>query len=54
MTISTFTATSGQTVFSVSRDAAYIVGQCFVFNQGLLCQTSEYTDASGSVTLEQG
>lgn len=54
MTISTFTATSGQTVFSVSRDAAYIVGQCFVFNQGLLCQTSEYTDASGSVTFGTG
>ena len=54
MTISTFTATSAQTVFSVSRDAAYIVGQCFVFNQGLLCQTSEYTDASGSVTFGTG
>ena len=54
MTISTFTATSGQTVFSVSRNAAYIVGQCFVFNQGTLCQTSEYTDAAGGVTFGTG
>jgi hypothetical protein len=54
MTISTFTATSGQTVFSVSRNVAYIVGQCFVFNQGTLCQTSEYTDAAGGVTFGTG
>jgi hypothetical protein len=54
MTISTFTATSGQTVFPVSRNAAYIVGQCFVFNQGTLCQTSEYTDAAGGVTFGTG
>ena len=54
MTVSTFTATSGQTVFSVSRNAAYIVGQCFVFNQGTLCQTSEYTDAAGGVTFGTG
>ena len=54
MTISTFTATSGQTFFPVSRDVAYIVGQCFVFNQGTLCQTSEYTDAAGGVTFGTG
>lgn len=54
MTISTFTATSEQTVFSVSRDASYIVNQCFVFNQGTLCQTSEYTDAAGAVTFGTG
>ena len=54
MTISTFTATSGQTLFSVSRDASYLVGQCFVFNQGTLCQTSEYTDAAGGVTFGTG
>ena len=54
MTVSTFTATSGQTIFSVSRDASYIVGQCFVFNQGTLCETSEYTDAAGSVTFGTG
>ncbi len=54
MTISTFTATSGQTFFAVSRDAAYIVGQCLVFNQGTLSQTSEYTDAAGGVTFGTG
>ena len=54
MTISTFTATSGQTLFSVSRNAAYLVGQCFVFNQGTLCQTSEYIDAAGGVTFGTG
>jgi hypothetical protein len=54
MTISTFTATSGQTFFPVSRNAAYLVGQCFVFNQGTLCQTSEYTDAAGGVTFGTG
>jgi hypothetical protein len=54
MTISTFTATSGQTFFAVSRNAAYLVGQCFVFNQGTLCQTSEYTDAAGGVTFATG
>ena len=54
MTISTFTATSSQTFFAVSRNAAYIVGQSFVFNQGTLCQTSEYTDAAGGVTFGTG
>ena len=54
MTISTFTATSSQTFFAVSRNAAYLVGQCFVFNQGTLCQTSEYTDAAGGVTFGTG
>jgi hypothetical protein len=54
MTVSPFAATSGQTFFAVSRDAAYIVGQCFVFNQGTLCQTSEYTDAAGGVTFGTG
>jgi hypothetical protein len=54
MTISTFTATSDQTFFAVTRNAAYLVGQCFVFNQGTLCQTSEYTDAAGGVTFGTG
>jgi hypothetical protein len=54
MTISTFTATSGQTFFAVTRNAAYIPGECLVFNQGTLCQTSEYTDAAGGVTFGTG
>lgn len=54
MTIDNFTATSGQTVFSVTRDATYITGQCWVFKNGCLLNTSEYTDASSSVTLGSG
>ena len=50
----TFTATSGQTVFTVTRASGYIVGQCLVFQNGLLLDASEYTDASGSVTLGTG
>ena len=43
-----FTATSGQTVFNVTRSSGYISGQCLVFENGLLLNTSEYTDSSGS------
>lgn len=52
-----FTATSGQTVFSVTRAAGYISGQCLVLQNGLLLDTSEYTDTGGStgtVTLSVG
>ena len=52
-----FTATSGQTVFSVTRASDYISGQCLVFQNGLLLDTSEYTDTGGStgtVTLITG
>jgi hypothetical protein len=49
-----YTASSGQTVFSVTRGSGYIVGQCLVFENGLLLDTSEYTDASGSVTVSHG
>jgi len=49
-----FTATSGQTVFSVTRGTGYITGQCFVFQNGCLLNPSEYTDASGSVTFGSG
>ena len=43
-----FTATSGQTVFTVTRSSGYISGQCLVLQNGLLLDTSEYTDTSGS------
>lgn len=52
-----FTATSGQTVFSVTRASTYISGQCWVFSNGLLYDTSQYTDTGGStgtVTLGTG
>jgi hypothetical protein len=48
MTIEVFTATSGQTVFSVTRASDYISGQCLVFVNGTLADTSEYTDTGGS------
>ena len=43
-----FTATAGQTVFTVTRSAGYISGQCLVLQNGLLLNESEYTDTSGS------
>jgi hypothetical protein len=52
-----FSATSGQTVFSVTRGAGYISGQCLVFKNGSLLDTSEYSDTGGStgtVTLATG
>jgi hypothetical protein len=49
-----FSATSGQTVFTVTRSAGYISGQCLVFKNGALLDTTEYTDTggtTGTVTL---
>lgn len=57
MTIKNFTATSGQTVFSVTRDASYKINNCLVFQNGILVDTSEYTDTAGStgtVTFSSG
>ena len=54
ISITSFTATSGQTVFSVSRGTGYLVDQCFVFQNGCLLDESEYVDASSSVTLAVG
>jgi len=48
MTAQYFTATSGQTVFNVTRASGYISGQCFVFRNGALLDTSEYTDTGGT------
>jgi hypothetical protein len=52
-----FTATSGQTVFTVTRGSGYIVDNCWVMQNGLLLDESEYTDTAGStgtVTLSIG
>lgn len=57
MTIDYFNATSGQTVFSVTRASTYLQGQCLVFINGLLLSETEYTDtggATGTVTLSTG
>jgi hypothetical protein len=48
-------ATSGQTVFTpTARQANYIVGMDLVFRNGLLLDTSEYTEDSTTVTLGTG
>jgi hypothetical protein len=52
-----FTATSGQTVFTVTRNAGYIVDNCWVMQNGCILDESEYTDTAGStgtVTLSVG
>ena len=49
-----FVATSGQTVFSVTRGAGYIVDQCWVLQNGLILNEDEYIDAAGTVTLATG
>lgn len=57
MTISNFVATSGQTVFSVTRASTYLQNQCWVFQNGCLLNQDEYTDTAGStgtVTLDTG
>ena len=54
MTIDSFVATSGQTAFSVTRDASYINGQCWVLQNGCLLNDDEYTDTNTTVTLDIG
>ena len=52
-----FIATAGQTVFHQTRTSTYISGQCFVLQNGLLLDPSQYTDTAGStgnVTLTTG
>lgn len=53
-TMVAFTASSGQTAFSVTRASGYITGQCFVFKNGCLLDPSEYTDSFSTVTLSVG
>jgi hypothetical protein len=52
-----FTATGGQTVFTVTRGSSYIVDNCWVMQNGCILDESEYTDTAGStgtVTLAVG
>jgi hypothetical protein len=49
-----FTATASQTVFSVTRSSGYIINNCWVMQNGVLLDDSEFTDtggATGTVTL---
>lgn len=54
LTKQSFTATSGQTAFSVTRASGYITGQCLVFSNGCLLDTTEYADSLSTVTLNTG
>lgn len=51
LTIAQFTATAGQTVFTVTRGSGYIVNQCLVFVNGILFDQSQYTDTGGSTGI---
>jgi len=54
-TYETFTATSGQTVFTpATRSAYYITGQDLIFKNGALLSTSDYTETSTTFTLGVG
>ena len=53
-TMTAFNASSGQTVFSVTRGSEYVTGNCWVMRNGLLLDTSNYTDGASSVTLATG
>jgi hypothetical protein len=47
-----FIATAGQTIFTpAARQAGYITGQDFVFRNGVLLDTTEYTETSTTVTM---
>jgi hypothetical protein len=47
-----FTATAGQTVFTpTARQAGYITGQDLVYRNGILLNTTEYTETSTTVTM---
>lgn len=49
-----FTATSGQTVFNVTRGVGYITGQCWVMENGCLLNPSEYADNGSNITFPSG
>lgn len=56
-TMQQFTATAGQTVFSVTRASGYRINNCWVFQNGCWLDPSEFTDTAGStgtVTLAVG
>ena len=56
-TMQQFTASAGQTVFTVTRASNYRINNCFVFKNGVLLDQSDFTDTAGStgtVTLAVG
>lgn len=53
-TMTAYTSSAGQTVFSVTRSAGYITGNSLVFENGCLLDTSEYTDNASNITFPTG
>ena len=53
-TMTAFTASSGQTVFSLTRGSEYVTGNCWVFRNGLFLDASDFTDGATTVTLGTG
>jgi hypothetical protein len=56
-TMQQFSATAGQTVFTVTRASNYLINNCWVFQNGVLLDQSDFTDtagATGIVTLDIG
>ena len=53
-TMTAYTSSANQTVFSVTRGAGYVTGNSLIFENGCLLNPSEYTDSAHSVTLAIG
>jgi hypothetical protein len=53
-TMASHIATSGQTVFSITRGSEYLSGNSLVFQNGLLLDTTNWTDGSSQITLAIG
>lgn len=56
-TMQQFTASAGQTVFTVTRSLTYLINNCWVFQNGCWLDPSEFTDTAGltgTVTLTVG
>jgi len=50
-TMTAHIATSGQTVFNITRGTEYRTGNTFVFQNGLYLDQSQWTDGSSQITL---
>jgi len=53
-TMTAHVATSGQTVFSITRGAEYTTGNTLVFQNGCYLNQSQWTDGSSQITLATG
>ena len=53
-TMTAHIATSGQTVFSITRGSEYLSGNSLVFQNGCYLNSSQWTDGSSQITLAIG